>query len=70
MAVRLTLDKVMNDRGISRYEAAKCTGIRYQIIDNYYKNKVIRYDSYILDKLCQYLECNISDLIEFSKENR
>ena len=69
MAVRLTLDKAMNNHGISRYEVAKRTGIRYQIIDNYYKNKVIRYDSYILDRLCQCLECEIADLIEFSKEN-
>ena len=69
MAVRLSLDKIMNDLGISRYEAAKRTGIRYQIIDNYYKNRVIRYDSYILDKLCQCLDCDISDLIEYVKEN-
>lgn len=43
--VYLTLDEVLTRRSISRYELAKRTGIRYPIIDNYYKNKVVRYDS-------------------------
>ena len=63
MAVKLTLDKTLNKLGITRYELAKRTGISYQIIDNYYKNKVTRYDSYLLDKICVSLECDISDLI-------
>ncbi len=49
MSVKLTLDKILEKKQVSRYEVAVKTGIRYQIIDNYYKNKVIRYDSYILD---------------------
>ena len=46
--VRLTLDTALQERGITRYELAKRTEIRYPIIDNYYKNKVTRYDSYVL----------------------
>ncbi len=67
MSVKLTLDKILEKRQISRYEVSVKTGIRYQIIDNYYKNKVIRYDSYILDKLCSCLNCQISDLIEYTE---
>ena len=66
--IRICLDKTLNKCNISRYELAKRTGIQYQIIDNYYKNKVIRYDSYILDRICIALDCNISDIIEFIKE--
>lgn len=62
--IRLCLEKTLKDRNISRYELAKLTGIRYQIIDNYYKNKVIRYDSYVLAKICSVLECDICDLLE------
>ena len=53
--VYLTLDEVLTRRSISRYELAKRTGIRYPIIDNYYKNKVVRYDSYVLEKICSAL---------------
>ena len=65
--VKLTLDKYLDAHGITRYELAKRTGIRFQIIDNYYKNKVVRYDSDVLDRICQALECDISDLVEYSK---
>ena len=63
--IRLTLDKYLDDHKISRYDLAKRTGIEYHIIDKYYKNKVVRYDSYLLDKICTALECDISDLIEY-----
>ena len=66
--IRLRLDKTLKDRNISRYELAKQTGIRYQIIENYYKNKVIRYDSYVLGKICSVLGCDISDLLEKTEE--
>ena len=65
--IRLTLDKALEKASMTRYELAKQTGIRYQIIDNYYKNKVIRYDSYVLDKLCGALNCSIDDIIEYKK---
>ncbi len=65
--VRLILDKELEKRNMSRYELAKRSDVNYQIIDNYYKNKVVRYDSYILDKICTALDCEISDIIEFKK---
>ncbi|MBE6038006.1 MAG: helix-turn-helix transcriptional regulator [Anaerofustis stercorihominis] len=65
--IRLTLDKALEKSGISRYELAKRTGMQYQIIDNYYKNKVKRYDSYVLDRICEALGCDISDIIEYTK---
>ena len=63
--IRLKLDQYLDQHGITRYELAKRTGIRFQIIDHYYKNKVVRYDSDLLDRICQALECDISDLIEY-----
>ena len=44
------------------------TGIQYHIVDNYYKNKVVRYDSYILLRICTVLDCGIEELIEISDE--
>lgn len=66
--IRLCLDKALKNRNVSRYELSKRTGIQYQIIDNYYKNKVKRYDSYVLERICTALNCNISDIIEISNE--
>ena len=66
--VRLTIDKMLEKRGITRYELAKRTEIKFQTIDRYYKNRVVRYDSYILDRICVALECNVSDILEYTKE--
>ena len=68
IVIRICLDNALSKYNISRYELAKRTGIQYQIIDNYYKNKVKRYDSYVLDRICNALNCNIDDIIEFEKE--
>ena len=68
ITVRLCLDKTLQNLNISRYELAKRTGIRYQIIDNYYKNRVVRYDSYVLSRICASLDCQISDILEVVNE--
>ena len=66
--IRICLDKTLTKQNISRYELAKRTGIQYQIIDNYYKNKVKRYDGFVLERICFALDCKINDIIEFVKE--
>ena len=66
--IRLTLDVCLKQAGITRYELAKRTGIRFQIIDNYYKNKVVRYDGYVLDRICAALHCSVADLLCYTAE--
>ena len=61
--IRLTLKEKLKESGITRYQLSKMTEIQYQTIDKYYKNKVIKYDSYVLERLCRALKCPISDLI-------
>ena len=67
--VRLTIDKYLDKLGITRYELAKRTEVKFQTIDRYYKNRVVRYDSYILDRICAALECNLSDIIEYVNDD-
>ena len=66
--VKLILDKYLDEHGITRYELSKRTGVKFQTLDGYYKNTVVRYDSYILNLICKALECKISDIIEYKEE--
>ena len=66
--VRICLDRALQQRGLSRYELAKRTGIQYQVIDNYFKNKVVRYDSFVIDRICTALGCGIGDIIEYTEK--
>ena len=68
--IRLTIDKYLDERGITRYELAKRTEVKFQTIDRYYKNRVVRYDSYILDRICAVLECNVCDIIEYVEDDK
>ena len=67
--IRLTLKEKLEESGITRYQLSKMTEIQYQTIDKYYKNKVIKYDSYVLERLCRALKCPVSDLIHISQED-
>ena len=67
--IKLTIEKYLKEHGITRYELAKRTDVKFQTIDRYYKNLVVRYDSYILDRICTALDCNLSDIIEYVKDD-
>ncbi len=54
---------------MTRYELAKRTEVKFQTIDRYYKKRVVRYDSYILDRICTALECNLCDILEYVKDD-
>ena len=65
--VKLKLNRYLRKCKMTRYALSKLTGIRYDTIDSYYKNKVQRYDNYILAQICDALDCDICDIIEYKK---
>ena len=66
--IRLTLDACLARHKTTRYRLAKDTGITYQIIDKYYKNKVERYDRYVLDRICAALDCDINEILVYERD--
>ena len=70
MMVRLRLEQLLQERGISRYRLAQMTGTKYPVIDNYYKNRVTRYDSEVLSRICAALHCVIGDILEYCEEDQ
>lgn len=65
--VELCLNKYLDAHGISRYALAKATGIGFPIIDRYYKNQVVRYDSDVLSRIITALDCEIDDILTIEK---
>lgn len=62
-SVRLALDSLLEEKNVTRYFLAKQTKIPYPTIDKYFKNKVVRYDSDIILRICLALDCTPGDLI-------
>lgn len=62
--IRLRLDELLQQRQMSLYALCKQIDVDYSVLTRYRKNKVIRYDSSILLKICEQLSCGIEELIE------
>ncbi|MBQ7876407.1 MAG: helix-turn-helix transcriptional regulator [Clostridia bacterium] len=64
--IRIKLSEVMNRKGITRNKMRTLTGVKYEVIDRYYKaENVERVDLDFLAKACFVLNCSISDLLEY-----
>lgn len=64
--IRIALDEVLQEKHMTRYQLSKLTSINYQTIDNYYKNRVDRYDSALLLKMCRVLNCDVGTLVRMT----
>ena len=65
--VKLTLKEYIDAQNVTRYALSQKAGIRYAIVDNYYKNKVVRYDGDVLDRICRALGCQIADILTYEE---
>ena len=63
--VEITLKEILDKNNITRNALAEMTGIRYSIIDSYYKNKISRLDLYTIAKVCYVLECEVGDILQY-----
>lgn len=62
--ISLVLHKYLKEHDISQYELIKRTQITPPTIRSYCRNTVRRYDADILEKICDALQCNLSDIIQ------
>ena len=66
--VKVKLAALMDRRGITRNRLRTLTGIKYDVIDRYYKNEVVSMvDMDFLAKVCYVLDCRVEDVLEYEK---
>lgn len=66
--VRVKLAQALDSRGISRNRLRTLTGVKYDVIDRYYKgDRVEMADLDFLAKVCYVLDCQVSDLLEYQR---
>ena len=63
--VDIKLKDYLDSHDITRNSLALATGIRYDVIDRYYKRKVVRIDLENFAKICYALNCKLSDILEY-----
>ena len=66
--IKIKLSAIMDKKGITRNKLRSLTGIKYEVIDRYYKaQNVERVDLDFLAKVCFVLNCTVGDILEYEK---
>ena len=64
--IRVKLRQVLDSRGITRNRLRTLTGVKYDVIDRYYKNDTVQMaDLDFLAKVCCVLGCRLEELLEY-----
>lgn len=66
--IKVKLAELLEEKNITRNKLSTLTGVKYDVIDRYFKAKNINMvDIDLFAKICCVLDCNISDLLEYVK---
>ncbi len=65
--IKCCLRNLMNERNISIYQLSRLADIKYDIIERYYYNRVVRYDMHVLARICYSLDCEVNDILSYVK---
>lgn len=68
MKVVIQLDKLLSQRNMTQRELARITKIRVPSINEMFHNQTIRLPLDNLAKICEALDCEISDILTLEKE--
>lgn len=61
--IKCNLSRMMGEKKLKISDVAKNTGINRGTITRLYHETAVRVDFEVLEKLCVYLECDVSDLL-------
>jgi putative transcriptional regulator len=64
------LDRLLLARDWTDYKLAQESGLHPNVIGKYRQNKVRRPDLTVLSKMCEYLECEVGELMQYVPDRR
>ena len=61
------LDDLLEKKNISKNKMMRDTETDFKVIQRIATGTITRIDIYVLARICEYLDCNLSDLIEYER---
>ena len=61
------LDDLLKDNNISINKLMRDTNTDFKVIKRIMNGDIVRLDITVLARLCDYLECNITDILDYSR---
>ena len=66
--VNVKLKKILEEQNISRFKLSTDTKTKMDTINRMYYNNIYKIDLDVLARICVYLHCDISDLLELENK--
>ncbi|MCI8992231.1 MAG: helix-turn-helix transcriptional regulator [Eubacterium sp.] len=67
--MKIMLNEILDQKGISQNQMSKDTGISTTTLRNLNHNRTTRISFDILEKICNYLDCGVEDILCIDKKN-
>lgn len=64
--INITLSRKLGELRVTQSELASVTGVRSNTINDLYHNVAERVTLEHLDKICEALDCDLSEIVEFT----
>jgi len=68
--IRIYLSRVLGEKRWSQADLARKTGIRPNTISELYNELVERVNLEHLDKICEVLECDLTDILKYESNKK
>lgn len=68
--IRIHLSRILGEKRMTQSELSKMTGIRPNTINSYYHEYVKRMNVEDLKKICDALNCKLSELLEYDPRDK
>lgn len=62
------LEQLLADKKISKNKLMRDTNTDFKVIQRLTNGEMVRIDIIVLARFCDYLQCNITDIIEYVRE--
>ena len=66
----ITLEEYRKKHNVSKYSIIKNCGVSATQLNNYCSNKVTRIDLPVLARICDHLQCDISDILRYEAREK
>lgn len=64
------LEKVLYDRNISINQLMRESETDFKVIKRFMNGEMLRIDIIVLARLCNYLKCDMTDIVEYIRDNK
>lgn len=66
--LHMRLQELLKEKGISRARLCKDLDLQRTNLNRYYRDQFQRVDANLVVRLCEYLDCELSDLLEIREK--